>query len=119
MKPFTHPRPKMPAHLRHTDRLLTRSERQLDIVQAGGHVDPKEIIAGLEAILIHVARPRTPQELAEEARYEREVKAYNKAAREYNERARAARQAKINAREVAKVRAAACPRCTITHAGEC
>lgn len=29
------------------------------------------------------------------------------------------RQAKINAREVAKVRAAACTECFVTHAGEC
>ncbi len=34
------------------------------------------------------------------------------------ERARG-RQARVNAREVAKVRAAACPVCTGTHAGEC
>lgn len=32
---------------------------------------------------------------------------------------RDARQARVNAREVAQVRQAACPRCFSTHAGEC
>ena len=32
---------------------------------------------------------------------------------------RAARQARINAREITKIRNAACPSCFATHAGEC
>lgn len=35
------------------------------------------------------------------------------------QRTRAERQAQKNAREVAKLRAAACPECHATHAGEC
>lgn len=48
--------------------------------------------------------------------------AYERWAGEYNAvvaRINAERQARINAREVAKVRASACPSCFATHAGEC
>lgn len=49
-------------------------------------------------------------------------RAYEEWAAEYNaiiHRARAARQARINHREIIKIRAQACPRCFTTHAGEC
>jgi hypothetical protein len=48
--------------------------------------------------------------------------AYEKWADEYNaivERHNAEVQARRNAREVAKIRAAACPSCFATHAGDC
>lgn len=47
---------------------------------------------------------------------------YERWATEYNAvvaKIRAERQARANAREVARVRASACPRCFATHAGEC
>jgi len=62
---------------------------------------------------------RTDAQLADEARYEREVDEYNAAVRAYNAAVEAAKQARVNARGVAKVRASACPRCFATHAGEC
>lgn len=44
---------------------------------------------------------------------------WNAIARAVRARRADRRQAKVNAREVAKVRAAACPECFVTHAGEC
>ena len=49
------------------------------------------------------------------AAYEAWAKEWNALVRQQRE----ARQRRINAREVAAVRAAACPRCFATHAGEC
>lgn len=44
---------------------------------------------------------------------------WNTIARAVRARRADRRQAKVNAREVAKVRAAACPTCFASHAGEC
>jgi Zn finger protein HypA/HybF involved in hydrogenase expression len=61
----------------------------------------------------------TADEKAEIAAYDRQVQAWNEACARYREAADARQQARKNAREVAAVRAAACPSCFATHAGDC
>jgi NADPH-dependent ferric siderophore reductase len=47
------------------------------------------------------------------------VDRYNAAATAWNAYVKGERQARKNTRQVAAIRSAACPRCTMTHAGEC
>lgn len=56
---------------------------------------------------------------ADKQRETRILSEWNEIARAVNERIKSRRQAKINAREISKIRAAACPVCFATHAGEC
>jgi hypothetical protein len=57
----------------------------------------------------------SPEVRAEEQR----IAVHNTRVRAQRARKALARQRVINAREVAAVRSAACPRCLATHAGEC
>jgi hypothetical protein len=71
-------------------------------------VDPEEITALM-------ARALAPMPAEIRAAYDAWATAYNKIVDARN----AERQARINGRETAKVRAQACPRCFTTHPGEC
>jgi hypothetical protein len=51
--------------------------------------------------------------------YATAVAKYNAAATAWNAYVKDERQARKNARQIAAVRSATCPRCTMTHAGEC
>lgn len=116
--PFTRPRPVLPAHLRRTDRIIGSLDRIIMAAAAGASSEPGSL-AQLADALAGALLNRTPEELADEARYDAEVAAYNAAAGAHNAQVRARRQARANAAEVAALRAAACPRCMSTHPGEC
>lgn len=114
--PFNHPKPQVPAHLRVANRALNTFNRALD--QAiKGRVYGEAVMEAAEVVTEVLTRKLTPAERAEQERYEREVTSYNAAVTAHNEQVRAARQAKINAAEVATVRAGACPSCFVSHAG--
>lgn len=115
--PFTRPRPTLPEHLRRTDRLIGNLDRI--IMSAAARATQPGDVALIANALADALLNRTPEQLAAEARYNAEAAAYNAAADAHNAKVRAARQARINAREVSAIRAAACPRCMSTHPGEC
>jgi hypothetical protein len=115
--PFDRPKPIAPAHLRAELAAIDAADRALTLALAGRGVARFEVAA--LAVRDALLRPRTEAEQIAEARYDREVDEYNAAVRDYNAAIAAAAQARVNALQVAKVRAAACPRCFATHAGEC
>lgn len=115
---FNHPKPVVPAHLRTANRVLDHMDQALTAALRGNGTG-EELAAVGQALIASVLRPRTPEEQAEEDRYDREVRAYNEAVKAWNAPIKAAQQARRNAAEVAKVRKAACPVCYATHAGEC
>jgi hypothetical protein len=102
-------RPQLPAHLRRLDQHFAGANRALNV-----H-DGEAMLAHANELLAYLVRQRTPEELAAEARYERERLIWNA----WVEEQRAAARGRQHDREVAKVRQAACPRCTSTHPGEC
>lgn len=117
LAPFNRVAPVAPAHLRAELAAIDAADRELTRALAGRGVARFEqaALAVRDALL----RPRTEAEQIAEARYNREVDEYNAAVATHNTAVRDAAQAQVNARDLAKVRAAACPRCFATHAGEC
>lgn len=115
---FNHPKPVLPAHLRRQDATLVRMDRALTAALRG-EVNGEELAEIGQALIGTLQRNLTAEERAEEARYDREVREYNAAVATWNAAIKAKRQARLNAVEVAKVRAAACPVCFATHPGEC
>jgi hypothetical protein len=90
-------------------------ERHNDAVRAGNRgrasfLDAFETLAALNRWLKQTDAGRA---------FAAQVDAYNAQVGAYNTALTAERQARINRREVNRVRAAACPRCCATHPGEC
>lgn len=120
MEPFSYPKPQMPAHVR--DRaveydLLNRALRSAMLGRT------ETAMRNVEELRLRMAErletpPTAAQRLAED-RYNLEVRKYNEAVTEYNERLAAERQARVNARETAKIRKSLCPTCFCAHPGEC
>jgi hypothetical protein len=102
-------KPQLPAHLRQLDRTFAQFDRALG---AGNGDGMAQAANGLIGFLL---RERTPAERAEETRYDREVRRWNA----WVEQQRTLARGRAHDREVARIRQAACPRCTMTHAGEC
>lgn len=115
---FTHPKPVVPAHLRRANRAVTAFDRGLTAA-IKGRVVADQVTELAEMLTQALTHKLTPAEQAEQARYEREVAEYNKAVDAHNEIIRKARQTRINTREVAAIRRAACTSCFTIHAGEC
>jgi hypothetical protein len=115
--PFTRPKPVVPAHLRAEMAALETANRELTRALAGRGTARFEVAA--LAVRDALLRPRTEAEQIAEARYEREADEYNAAVAVHNAASRGAAQARVNAREVAQIRDAACPNCFATHAGQC
>lgn len=118
MTTFNHPKPVLPAHLRRQDIILTAMDQALTLACRGEGTGDALAQVG-ELLLGTLIRRLTPEQRAEEARYDREVREYNAAVKVHNDAIKARRQARVNADEVRKVRAAACPVCYATHPGEC
>lgn len=120
MVTFNYPKPQMPAHVRERATEYDLLNRALISAMMGrtavAQAQVKELRAKMAARL---AQPLTEEQRLAEDRYNLEVRKYNEAVDAYNARLAAAKQARRNARETAKVRAAACPSCFATHAGEC
>lgn len=89
-----------------------RRERIQGYLREGVARPAANMLAGIE-MPTHAERLEMPAQVR--ADYAAYVAEWNRVAAA---RKRAA-QAKVNARETAKVRAQACPRCYSTHAGEC
>jgi len=117
LAPFNRPKPVAPAHLRAELAAIDAADLALALALAGG--DGARFDLAVLAVRDALLRPRTEAEQIAEARYNREVDEYNAAVATHNAAVRDAAQAQVNARDLAKVRAAACPRCFATHAGEC
>ncbi len=121
MEPFNRPKPQTPAHMIARSRQITQIDRSLTSALRGS--DIAEALAETELLardwLIEMNRPLTAEEKDAEDRYRLEVAKYNEAAAAYNERLAAERQARLNARETAKIRKSLCPTCFCAHPGEC
>lgn len=84
-------------------------------------MESRSLTVSLNAVVEHLQTlaGMTAEQKAEVDTYDRQARVWNaEVARQQAER-EARLQARKNAREVAAVRAAACPRCFATHAGEC
>lgn len=92
-----------------------RKERRADaLLLAGSIAINPDIIGTANAVLEALTSAFTiPPDVAEA--YENWRQEYNAGVTKLHQE----RQARINAREIAKIRAAACTRCFATHAGEC
>jgi hypothetical protein len=117
MEAFNYPKPHAPLH-------LAQASRQFGAIADAINAALRGDLVGLEQaerLALHLVH-RTPlnaEQRDAEDRYWLEVRKYNEAALAYNERLRAERQARVNARQVAQVRVAACKHCFATHAGDC
>ncbi|MCZ7478857.1 hypothetical protein [Micromonospora sp. WMMC273] len=113
---FHHPRPVPPAHHRRMNATFAKMNQALDRALNGDPDAAMRLVAQVREALLTPVR-MTEQERREEIRYLREVEAYNAAVARHRQAVQAVKQARINQAEVAKVRAGACKRCTMTHAG--
>lgn len=110
---FDYPKPVKPpvvVEVEHRFRRFDRAMRQPGI---------DGLRAATQAMIDIVGAKLTVEERAAVDRYNAQVDEYNAAVRAYNARKGAEVQARRNARENAKIRQAACPRCYATHKGEC
>jgi hypothetical protein len=79
----------------------------------------QDLYGDLAAIVVDVNWKFSVTALAEIAVYNQKVRAYNAVIFERKRLEAEAAQAARNAAEIERMRAAACPRCFTTHAGEC
>jgi uncharacterized protein YukE len=120
MKAFTHPRPLAPAHMRTRSgqfQVLDSALRSALLGRTADALGRAEDLSRELAAEMH--RPLTVAEREAEDRYRIEVAKYNEAVDAHNAAVRAERQARVNARETQKVRAARCETCFCVHPGEC
>lgn len=120
MEPFSYPKPVMPEHMRREQALMQAIDQALAAAMRGhGTAFYADQAQEMGKQVLRDRQDLTSAQRAAEDRYRLEVRKYNEAVAAYNAKLKDARQARVNARQVAKVRAAACPSCTMTHAGEC
>lgn len=124
MERFTYPKPIKPQIVRDLDAIRRETRQDLKAGLPGAVAD----LAGFTAkVYVSTLLDALTEEEREEIReYNRQVTRYNAEVDRFNARQRAVRarqaqerQARANRREATAVRSAACPRCTMTHAGEC
>jgi hypothetical protein len=100
------------------DRVIDRANNALDYFDGTGRFD-EHVTAALTALLAEISKPtfgfETPEMKAWSAKEHEIIVRYNAVVERYNGEL----QARRNAREVAKVRAAACPECFVSHVGDC
>lgn len=120
MEPFSYPKPQMPAHVRDRATEYDLLNRALTSALAGRSATAMRQAEELRRrVTERLAQPLTVHQRETEDRYNLEVRKYNEAVTEYNERLAAEKQARLNARETAKIRKSLCPTCFCAHPGEC